>query len=88
MNRKTFSDLGIFFTSGSGCITCRDISCHNIVTLKDSDVEYHVQISTYSDGSEFRIHVTSNANTEIADDFCLDFLNEHEAVQYVCETFN
>jgi hypothetical protein len=88
MKRKTFADVGIIFTAGSGCITCRDNSCQNTVTLKDSDVEYHVHISTYLDRSEFRIHASSNSNTETADDICIDFDNEHDAVQFVCDTFN
>jgi hypothetical protein len=88
MKRKTFEDVGIYFTSGSGCITCRDNSCQNTVTLKDSDEEYLVHISTFPDRSEFRIHASSNANTASTDDFCLDFVNEHDAVQYVCDTFN
>lgn len=88
MKHKTFAEYGIDFTSGSGCITCRDNSCQNTVTLKNSDVEYHVHISTYSDRSEFRIHATTNSNTGTIDEFCEDFQNEHDAVEFVCETFN
>jgi hypothetical protein len=45
----TFSEKGIYFTSGSGCITCRDNSCQNSVTLKNSEEEFNVHISTYPD---------------------------------------
>lgn len=88
MNYKTFAEYGIYFTPGSGCITCRDNSCQNIVTLKNSDIEYLVHISTYADRSEFRIHATKNSNTDTHDDICEDFKNEHDAVEFVCETFN
>ncbi len=88
MKRKTFAEVGIIFTSGSGCITCRDNSCQNTVTLKNSEKEFNVHISTYQDRSEFRIHASLNTNTEAADDICEDFDNEHDAVQFVCDTFN
>jgi hypothetical protein len=84
----TFSEKGIYFTSGCGCITCRDNSCQNTVTLKNSEEEFNVHISTYPDRSEFRIYASSNTNTESTYDICVDCNNEHDAVKFICDTFN
>jgi hypothetical protein len=83
----TFSEKGIHFTYGSGCITCRDNSCQNTVTLKNSKEEFNVHISTYTDRSEFRIHASSNTNTESTDDICVDFNNKLDAVKFIYDTF-
>lgn len=84
---KTFKAMGINFSEGSGCHTCRDNSCHNTVPLKRTGEEYNVHISTNPQRTTFRVHASANANTAADDDICSDFNNESDAVKFVCETF-
>jgi hypothetical protein len=42
---KTFEEVGVVFTEGSGCHTCRDNSCANTVPLKANGEEYNVHIN-------------------------------------------
>ena len=84
---KTFEDMDVHFSEGSGCHTCQDNSCHNNVPLIRTQEEYNVHISTNPLRTTFRIHASSNTNTSADDDICSDFNNESDAVKFVCETF-
>lgn len=84
---KTFNEMGVNFTAGSGCVTCQDNSCHNTVPLKRTGEEYNVHISTNPSRTKFKIHASLTSNTDTADDISSDFTNEFDAVKFVCETF-
>jgi hypothetical protein len=84
---KTFEEMGLVFSEGSGCHTCRDNSCHNNVPLKRTGEEYNVHISTNPLRTTFRVHASINANTVTDDDLCSDFSKESDAVKFVCDTF-
>ena len=84
---KTFEEVGVVFTEGSGCHTCRDNSCANTVPLKTNGEEYNVHISTNYTRTEFLIHASSSSNAAASDDIEEFFLDEKKAVKYVCDTF-
>jgi hypothetical protein len=84
---KTFADVGVVFTAGSGCHTCRDNSCQNTVPLKTTGEDYNVHISTDPARTEFLIHASSSANIAAGDDIEEFFVDEAKAVKYVCDTF-
>ena len=84
---RTFEEMGVVFSEGSGCHTCRDNSCHNTVPLKKTGEEHNVHISTNPLRTLFRIHSTANTSSTSSDDICEDFDNESDAVKFVCETF-
>lgn len=84
---KTFEAMGVIFSEGSGCHTCRDNSCHNTVPLRRTGEEYNVHISTDPERSGFTVHATTHANTEADDDIYADFNDESDAVKFVCDTF-
>lgn len=84
---KTFEKMGVIFSEGDGCNTCRDNSCFNNVPLKKTGEDYIVHISTNPLRTTFRIHASSNASTLENDEICSDFNNETEAVKFVCDTF-
>ncbi len=84
---KTFADFGLIFSEGSGCITCRDMSCHNNVTSTFNNREYNVHISKNPSDTDFRVHASESANTESGYDIIADFDNETDAVLFVCKVF-
>ena len=84
---KTFEELGVVFSEGSGCHSCRDNSCQNTVPLKRTGEDYNVHISTNPPRTAFRIHASTNASTVADDDIISDFANERDAVKFVCDTF-
>lgn len=84
---KSFADMGVTFLEGSGCYTCRDNSCHNVVPLKRTGEEYSVHISTNPPRTVFRVHASANSNTDGEADICSDFHEEADAVKFVCDTF-
>jgi hypothetical protein len=88
MTHKTFEEMGVIFTEGSGCKTCRDNSCHNIVPLKATGEEYSVHISTDPDRSIFTIVATTQASVSDSDEISKEFTDESEAVKFVCKTFS
>ncbi|MBS1597319.1 MAG: hypothetical protein JST75_03780 [Bacteroidetes bacterium] len=84
---KTFEEMGVNFSEGSGCHTCRDNSCHNTVPLRRTGEDYNVHISTDPGRTTFRVHASVQANTVTDDEICQDFTNESDAVKFVCDTF-
>jgi hypothetical protein len=86
-NYKTFKEIGVEFTEGSGCYTCFDNSCHNTVPKKSNGVEYNVHISTNNERTLFRISATTNVNSITEDELTEEFQKENDAVKYICENF-
>ena len=86
--KKTFAEVGVVFTEGSGCLTCRDNSCHNTVPLKKTGEDINVHISTDPNRTIFSIVAMQNANTSSPDDIDEEFANEADAVKFVCDTFD
>lgn len=86
-NYKTFKEMGVEFTEGSGCHTCYDNSCHNTVPRKPNGEEYNVHISTNPDRTLFRISASTQVNTNTDDEIAKEFSNENDAVKFICENF-
>jgi hypothetical protein len=84
----TFADLGLSFDFDSSCVSCRDGSCHNIVTCKKDGEEYSVHISTNQDYTNINIYATTSASTDSTGGIDKDFTSELEAVKFICDTFN
>jgi hypothetical protein len=84
---KTFEEMGVLFSEGSGCHTCRDNSCHNTVPLKRTGEDCNVHISTDPKRTGFTIHAAIQANTAASDDIYANFNSESDAVKFVCDTF-
>jgi hypothetical protein len=88
MNEKlTFEEMGIVFSEGSGCKTCRDNSCQNTVPLKSTGEEFMVHVSTNPIRTKFRIHASNQSNTSTHDEISEEFTVEKDAVKFICETF-
>ena len=85
---KTFEDLGLKFVEDLECVTCQNYSCHNNVTRKEDGQEYNVHISMDEEKTMFTVYAIVNLNVESEDDINLGFVNEEEAVKYLCENFN
>jgi hypothetical protein len=83
---KTFEEMGVVFKEGK-CDSCRGNSCFNTATLKATGEEYSVHISTDDAKSEFKIHAYTSANTDAQDDIEEYFVDEADAVKFVCDTF-
>lgn len=84
---KTFSELGLDFSEGSGCHSCKDMSCHNNVPSKIDGLEYNVHISMNPDRTEFTVHATPNSTTFTHTDIEANFEDEQSAVGFVCNLF-
>lgn len=84
---KTFEEMGVIFSEGSGCNTCRDNSCSNTVLSLINEREFNVHISTNQDRTQFRIHASENSNTISESDIEANFTNESDAVIFVCKNF-
>ena len=84
---KTFEELGLVFTEGSGCMTCRDMSCHNNVPSVFNGREYNVHISMNPGKTDFMVHATENSNVASSSDLVANFNNEKDAVAFVCKNF-
>ena len=84
---KTFQDMNVIFSEGSGCHTCRDNSCQNTVPLRRTGEDYNVHISTDPGRTHFVIHATTQTNTASRDDIYASFNKEFDAVKFVCDTF-
>ncbi len=84
---KTFKELGLDFSKGSGCHTCRDMSCHNNVPSSSNGREYNVHISMNPAKTKFRVHATENSTTFSNSDIEANFENELDAVSFVCKNF-
>jgi hypothetical protein len=89
MNNKfnTFEEMGIVFTNGSGCVTCDDNSCHNIVPNKKNQEEYHVHISTNIERTIFKIFASTVSNSCTLDEISEEFIIEKDAVKFICDNF-
>lgn len=87
---KTFEEMGVVFTAGTGCHTCTDDSCHNTVPLRETGEDYFVHIQTNPSRTRFFINASVAGNTSTSDssEFNANFFNESDAVKYVCDTFD
>lgn len=85
---KTFKELGLIFSEGSGCISCRDMSCHNNVTSTINNREYNVHISMNPGKTDFKVHATETSSISSDSDIEANFKTESEAVAFVCKNFN
>jgi len=85
---KTFEQLGLVFTKDSGCMTCRDLSCHNNVPSTFNGREYNVHISMNSEKTDFHVHASENSNTNSPSDINATFNKELDAVGFVCKNFD
>jgi predicted adenine nucleotide alpha hydrolase (AANH) superfamily ATPase len=86
-NYKTFKDMNVEFSEGSGCHTCYDNSCHNTVPKKPDGEEYNVHISTNPDRTLFRIYASTQTNSSTTDDISEEFQKEEDAVKFICQNF-
>jgi len=84
---KTFEEFGLTFSESSGCVTCRDMSCHNNVPSTINGREYNVHISMNSDKTDFKVHAVENSNVTSESDIEANFSNETDAVAFVCKNF-
>jgi|SRR5690606_4797453 len=87
---KTFADLGLVFSTESGCVTCRgeDMSCHNNVTSKIDGLDYNLHISKNSSDTVFKVNATISPSVDSPSDSELVFTDEEEAVTHICKTYN
>ena len=84
---KSFAELGLAFNEGSGCYTCRDLSCHNTVQSTINGREYNVHISMNEAKTEFKVHATEDTSVSSPSEIEADFYNELDAVGFVCLNF-
>jgi len=84
---KTFEDLGLRFDFDNSCVTCKDGSCHAMVTSKKNGNEYSVHISTDEEMNEFEIYASQSSSTFSGLEIHETFTEEDKAVDFLCSTF-
>ena len=85
-NNKTFEKIGVHFTSDN-CLTCQNNTCHNQVKSLKDDIEYSVHITADFDNNYYRILACESANSFSQFDIEATFRKEHDAVEFLCKTF-
>ncbi len=84
---KSFEELGLTFSEGTGCYTCQELSCHNTVPSISNGRDYQVHISMNEAKTDFKVHATENASSSGSSDIEANFTNELDAVAFVCQNF-
>lgn len=85
---KTFEDLGLVFSEGSGCITCRNQSCQGTGCCKKDNQEYNIHISKNEANTIFKIHACIETTVEANNNIDEEFTNEKDALFYLQGTFD